>query len=155
MSPPSPRIRHFLTGLLLFLLFHYGLGIVRLATSSGGMENKFSALAREKHLSFLLGQNLYVGLAYALLGLVAVIAILPWWTLWENRCQRRGMWSIARAVALLILVHGFFVLRLSATLADHSREQGGGVGRDDGLPQAAALALTVDGRADAVSFNSF
>ena len=33
--------------------------------------------------------------------------------------------------------------------------QGDGVGRDDGLPQAAALALTVDGRADAVSFNSF
>ncbi len=115
MPPNAPRIRHFLTGLLLFLLFHYGVGIVRLATSSGGMENKFSALAREQHLAFLLGQNLYIGLAYALLGLAAVIAVLPWWTLWENRCERRGPWSIARAVALLWLVHVFFVLRLSAT----------------------------------------
>lgn len=115
MSMPAPRTRHFLTGLFLFLLFHYSMGIVRLATSSGGMENKFNALAREKHFAFLLGQNLYVGLAYALLGLVAIIAILPGWMLWEKRCKKRGLWSIARAIALLSLVHAFFQLRLSAT----------------------------------------
>ncbi len=115
MSASPPRVRHFLTGLLLFLLFHFSSGVIRLATNPRGMDNKFSALAREEHLAFLLGKNLYVGLAYALLGLAAIIFVLPWWSLWEKRCDRRNLWSIARALCLLSVVHLFFVLRLSAT----------------------------------------
>ncbi len=82
---------------------------------SGGMDNKFSTLAREKHLAFLLGQNVYVGLAYLLLGLIAMLILYPAWKQWEKRCSRRGWQSVVRAILLVTLVHGFFILRLSAT----------------------------------------
>lgn len=115
MTLPAPRMRHFVTGLFLFLLYHYGSGILRLTNQSGGMDNKFSALAREKHLWFLLGQNLYVGVAYLLVGLIAAVVLYPAWMIGERKCLRRGWWSALRAFCLAALVHGYFVLRLSAT----------------------------------------
>lgn len=115
MPHPTPRARHFLAGLCLFLLYHYAHGLVRLTSQSSGMENKFSALAREKHLAFLLGQNLYIVIAYAMLGMAAWYLIYPAWSLWERRCKPRAIWSISRALLLLAVVHGFFILRLCST----------------------------------------
>jgi arylsulfatase A-like enzyme len=115
MTLPAPRLRHFVAGLFVFLLYHYGSGIARLMGQSGGMDNKFSALAREKHLAFLLGQNLYVGIAYLVLGLIAAFVLYPVWMAWENRCHRRGWWSASRALCVVTVAHGYFVLRLSAT----------------------------------------
>lgn len=115
MPLPTPRARHFAVGLCLFLLYQYAHGIVRLLTQSTGMENKFSALAREKHLAFLLVQNLYVIIAYLLLALAACVLIHPAWAWWEKRCRKRGVWSVARAIAVITAVHLFFLLRLSST----------------------------------------
>jgi arylsulfatase A-like enzyme len=115
MTRYSPKARPFLLALAIFLLFHYGLGIWRLVTSSGGMENKFSALARDQHLLFLLEKNLYVGIAYLLLGLVAFVILRPFWSMIEQRYQPHRIWSVVRAIVVLTVVHAYFVLRLSAT----------------------------------------
>lgn len=111
----SPRARHFFLAVALFLIGHYVMGLARLTTQSGGMENKFSELAREKHIVFLLGKNLSVGLAYVLLGLMATFVLYPLWRECENRCDRRGAWSVSRALIILTAVHCYFILRLSAT----------------------------------------
>ncbi len=115
MTPAPSNTRHFAIGISIFLLYHYGSGIARLMSQSGGMDNKFSALAREKHLAFLLGQNLYVGLAYLLLGLFGMVVLYPFWKEWERRSKRQGWQSVSRALVVVTVVHGFFVLRLSTT----------------------------------------
>ena len=115
MNEPRQKARPLVVGLILFLLLQYGLGIWRLATSSGSMENKFSALAREQHLLFLLQQNLMVGIAYVLLGIVAFVVLWPYWSVLEQRMKPHRWWSVARGFLLIMLVHGYFVMRLSAT----------------------------------------
>ena len=102
-------------GIAAFLCLEYIRGVVRLATSSGSMDNKFCALAREKHLLFLITENLYAGIAYVLLGLAAFLIVIPLWTAWEKRCRPHAFLSAARAFVITFLLHGFFVLRLLET----------------------------------------
>ena len=102
-------------GTALFLFIHYVLGIIRLATSSTGMENKFSALARDKYMAFLIKENLHAGVAYLILCVLATLCIMPLWYMWEKRCKTHGKWAMSRAFLLTLILHGFCVLRLSQT----------------------------------------
>jgi len=115
MHLPSSRSRAFCYGLVAFLLHQYALGIIRLAFRSGGMDNKFSALAREKHLAFLLGENFYVLLAYALLGAAAWLFLFPCWQWIESRFRPHPLWSALRGLLFFEIIHQFFLLRLSTT----------------------------------------
>ncbi len=115
MENNRKKVRPFVAGLSFFLLLQYALGISRLVNSSGDMDNKFSALAREQHLLFLLQKNLYVGVAYLLLGLVAFVVLWPLWEKLELRFRPHRLWSTLRAFLMVVLVHGYFVIRLSAT----------------------------------------
>ncbi len=115
MENNRQKVRPFVAGLSLFLLLQYALGISRLVNSSGDMDNKFNALAREQHLLFLWQKNLYVGVAYILLGLAAFVVLWPLWEKIEARFRPHRLWSILRAFLIVILVHGYFVMRLSAT----------------------------------------
>ena len=104
-------------GVAVFLALNFGFSLWRLANSSGGMENKFSALARDKYLQFLINQNLLVLVAYAILMVVAVFLVLPMVTTWTTRAasrQSRG-WMLLRSFLLTALIHGFFMLRLART----------------------------------------
>lgn len=105
------------SGVGLFLVLNFGYSLWRLATSSGGMENKFSELARDKYLQFLISQNLLVLVAYAILMVAAVFLVLPMVTAWTTRAasrQSRG-WMLLRSLLLTALIHGFFMLRLART----------------------------------------
>lgn len=115
MAAAISRPRAFAQGLVLFLLLQYLTGLARLAFRTGGMDNKFSALAREKHSAFLLGENLYVLLAYVLLALAAWLFLYPCWQWIEARFRPHALWSTARSTLFFALVHEFFLLRLSAT----------------------------------------
>lgn len=115
MQKPLSRARHCLYGVSFFLLCQYLTGLYRLAFSSSGMDNKFSALAREKHLLFLLGENLYALIAYALLGCVAYFLIMPLWQLGERKSKHQALWSILRAFLITWGFHLFCLLRLSRT----------------------------------------
>lgn len=111
----SIRSRTFLIGLIIFLLYQYCHGILRLTLQSGGMDNKFSALAREKYLFFLLAENGYVLLAYLFLALLGWLLIYPCWCWIESFFHPHRVWSTLRCLGLLSLTHQFFVLRLSIT----------------------------------------
>ena len=99
-----------------FLAGLYVWGLWGLAHSRHGMENKFSALAKGKYLSFLIGQNLHVLSAYVVLWAAAVLLIAPvvgWWT---NRSGfRSGRAMAGRAFAASAALHVFFLLRLVQT----------------------------------------
>jgi len=101
-------------GVGLFLLLQFISSLFRLASRSDGMENKFSALARGKYLQFLVGQNLMMLLAYGILGLAAVMLVLPMVTTWTRRAKSdKRRWILLRAFFLTVVIHGYFLLRLA------------------------------------------
>jgi arylsulfatase A-like enzyme len=105
-----------LCGTSLFFLFQYVVALAKLGQTSGGMENKFSALAREKYLGFLIWQNLQVLLAYAILAVLFAVALRPFVSGLCGRFPIRAAWGkVLMAFAGSFAAHGFFVLRLVET----------------------------------------
>ncbi len=106
-----------LTGTSIFLALQYGIALWRLAHSSAEMENKFSALATDKYMGFLVLQNLQMVIAYVVLAVAGAMLIQPFVALWtaaRSRSRtRRGV--ILRTLILSVLLHGFFALRLVKT----------------------------------------
>jgi arylsulfatase A-like enzyme len=116
-SSSAPQRRTLLkgagAGIGLFLAWQYGSALSRLANSTGGMDNKFSKLAREDYLTFLIGQNLLVLVAYALLWISAMLLIVPALSFIVRRSPWRGRGSVfVPAFLLAMLLHGYFMLRL-------------------------------------------
>lgn len=104
------------SGVGLFLVVQFLFSLWRLANSSSGMENKFSALARDKYLTFLIHENLLVLMAYGLLMIVAVVLVLPIVTTWTRRAKSaKRRWILLRSLLITTLIHGYFLLRLSKT----------------------------------------
>jgi len=100
-------------GVLLFLAWHYASALWRLANQSGGMETKFSRLAVDEHRAYLIGQNLLVLVAYAILGVAAWLIVLPAVsTLRRKWASKPGWREVAMAFGCCLLVHGYFMFRL-------------------------------------------
>jgi arylsulfatase A-like enzyme len=100
-------------GIALFLAWLYGRALWSLANSTGGMDNKFSKLAREDYLSFLIGQNLIVLVAYLLLWIAAMFLIVPPLAAIVRRSPWGGRGSILiPAFLLAMLLHEYFLMRL-------------------------------------------
>jgi len=89
------------------------------------MANKFSALARDEHLGFLIRQNLLLLPAYAGLTLAAVFLIRPWLSLAARKRPRLARpWIAALAsFAFTAALHGYFTLRLVKTRPYFLNEQ--------------------------------
>lgn len=108
-----------------FLALQFGIALVRLNESSGAMANKFSALARDEHLGFLIRQNLLMLAAYVLLAVAAALLIRPWTALaarrWPVLLRRWPL--IAAGFGLTAALHGFFTLRLMKTRPYFLNEQ--------------------------------
>ncbi len=103
-------------GVLAFLTIQYAAALWRLGHSSGAMMNKFSALAKDQYLGFLIRENLLMLVAYALLGMVAVLLVQPVVTFWTRRAKRRGPVAMAlRAFLITAVLHGYCTLRLVDT----------------------------------------
>lgn len=105
-----------LAGVVAFLAIQYGIALWHLADSSGGMMNKFSALARDQYLGFLIKQNLLMVVGYVLLALAATLLAQPLVTFWTRRSKYQTPLAIAlRGFAIAALMHGYFTLRLVKT----------------------------------------
>ncbi|MCU0777575.1 MAG: sulfatase [Akkermansiaceae bacterium] len=103
-------------GVAAFLVLQYALALWKLGQSSGGMMNKFSALAREQYLGFLVMQNLWMLAAYVLLGIGAFLLARPVVDGWTRRSPRRGHAMVMlRGFTVAAVLHGFFTLRLAQT----------------------------------------
>lgn len=115
-SAPAAGFTPVLLGASLFLAFQYGVALWTLAHSSGEMANKFSALARDKYLGFLVSQNLQMLVAYVVLAAAAAILIQPFAALLTRRSKYRSRRAIMlRGFAITALVHGYFTVRLVDT----------------------------------------
>ena len=115
-SRPSACFLKVLLGTITFLSYQYLIALWNLTAASGEMKNKFSALAREKHLGFLILQNLQMIMAYAVLAVAAAILIQPWVDWWSSRSTRKSTQAIIlRSLAIAALLHGYFMLRLAKT----------------------------------------
>ncbi|MGB0291071.1 MAG: sulfatase-like hydrolase/transferase, partial [Luteolibacter sp.] len=102
-----------LTGVTVFLAAQYGFSLWKLARSSNEMANKFSALAREKHLMFLILQNLWMLVAYIILALAGAIILQPFIHHWTARSRRISIiWVMGRTFLGAMALHMFFTLRL-------------------------------------------
>lgn len=118
-TPPRTLLVRFsaaLTGSSIFLAMQYGLALWNLANSSGGMENKFSALARDQYMGFLVSQNLQMLLAYAVLAVAAAVIVQPFangWTHYSNHRKKPAI--LLRCFLLSAAIHGYFTLRLVKT----------------------------------------
>lgn len=105
-----------LCGAGIFLTIQFALGIWRLSESSGAMMNKFSSLARDQYLGFLVLQNLLILAAYAILALAAMLLLQPLVSLWTRCSKHRCFGAMAlRSFLLTALLHGYFTLRLAQT----------------------------------------
>lgn len=80
------------------------------------MMNKFSALARDQYLGFLIRENLLMLVAYAVLAIAAAILAQPVVAFWTSRSRHRGARAIfLRGFAVATVIHGFCTLRLMKT----------------------------------------
>ena len=103
-----------MSGVVLFLAWQYGLALWNLAQSSGGMDNKFSALARDQHLGFLIRQNLLMLAAYAVLAFFGTLLARPLVVLWTRRSRfQKTPAIILRATCVAAAFHGYCMLRLA------------------------------------------
>jgi arylsulfatase A-like enzyme len=113
---PAAGFLPVLLGAALFLAYEYGAALLKLTQTSGEMANKFSALARDKHLGFLVLENLQMLVAYVALTLAAAILIQPFVVLWTASSKFKKLPAILlRSLGLTALLHGFFTLRLVVT----------------------------------------
>jgi arylsulfatase A-like enzyme len=115
-SKATVKFSSVLVGATIFFIFQYLVAIWRLTTSSSGMENKFSALARQDYMGFLISQNLQMILAYVVLALGAAILLQPyvsWWMRKSTRMKKRTV--ILLSLGFTVLAHGYVTLRLVDT----------------------------------------
>lgn len=80
------------------------------------MKNKFSALAKDEYMDFLIMQNLYVLLGYAILAILFTIVLCPLVDLALRKKPVRIWWmDVLAGLSGGFLIHGFFTLRLVKT----------------------------------------
>jgi arylsulfatase A-like enzyme len=104
------------SGAWIFCLFQYCLALAKLGQSSSAMENKFSALARDKYMGFLIWQNVQVLIAYVVLAVVFALVLQPFVSrLCRRFAIRKKRWRLLAVVAGAFLIHSYFTLRLVDT----------------------------------------
>lgn len=105
-----------LAGAAIFLIYQYALALWNLSHSSSGMENKFSALAKNEYMGFLVLQNLQMILAYVLLAMIGALIVQPFVDSWTRHSPyQKTLAVVLRSLSLVALIHGYFTLRLVDT----------------------------------------
>ncbi len=114
-----PRVAHYryvLLGSTLFLAYQYAISLWKLTHSSQAMENKFSALAKNEYMGFLIAQNLHMLFGYGLLAIIAALLAQPVADFWSRRSNYQGPIPVVfRSLTLTALVHAYCTLRLVKT----------------------------------------
>lgn len=117
MESLRPRFLPVLGGVCLFFVFQFVVALGKLSGTSGSMANKFSALAQDKYMGFLVLQNLFVLTGYLILAVCFSLVLCPLLALLmrKRKFRRPRLVTIVSALAGSFLIHGFFTLRLVKT----------------------------------------
>jgi arylsulfatase A-like enzyme len=115
----KPRFLPVLAGAGCFAVCQFAWGVWRLVAMTGGMENRFSRLAREEHLGFVAWENIRLLPAYAILTLLAALLVFPMVGL-LSRLRRpwdgsRTRVTVIGSFLLTALLHFHFLLQLVRT----------------------------------------
>jgi arylsulfatase A-like enzyme len=118
-KPPSPILARFLpvlSGAAIFLIYQYALALWNLSHTSSGMENKFSALAKNEYMGFLILQNLQMIVAYLVLAVLGTLIVQPFVNEWtRHSLYQKPAAIILRSLIIITIIHGYFTLRLVDT----------------------------------------
>ena len=100
----------------LFFGAQFLLGLWRLGRTSGDMDNKFSRIARDEYLGFLVLQNLHAAAAYLVVAIAAAWLLQPFVAALPRRALAGTRWRVvAMGCGFAVMLHGWFVLRLVET----------------------------------------
>lgn len=111
-----PYVLGIIGGVGLFFVFQYVTALMRLSGGSGAMKNKFSVLAQDKYMGFLIMQNFYVLLGYVILAILFTLVLCPLVDLVLKKIPSRTWWmNVLAGLVGSFLIHGFFTLRLVKT----------------------------------------
>lgn len=103
-------------GIGLFLAFQYASSLWQLASRTGGMDSKFSQVAVDDYRGFLISQNLFVLMAYVIVGLVAWVVLVPLLSSLASRWSTHRPWkTVGVSVIACAFLHGYFMFRLVDT----------------------------------------
>jgi len=108
-SRPAARFLPVLAGVSIFLAHQFYSSVRRLMESATAMDNKFSSIAREDFMGFLVGQNALMLIAYVLLAIAGALLLQPVVSWIAGKVRVRGPWLvIAVAWLLAMLLHDYY-----------------------------------------------
>lgn len=110
---PAHRLLAVAAGVSLFFAFQFAVSLWKLIHQTGGMQNKFSSLAQEKHLGFLIGENLRLIPAYLILIAATTLLVQPALSAFVRQPRwHRPLATVALALTATWIINGYFNLRL-------------------------------------------
>jgi arylsulfatase A-like enzyme len=119
ISPGSPRLpaARFLPvlgGISIFLAYQFYRSVERLTNRAGAMDTKFSAIAKEDFMGFLVGQNALMLIAYGILAVLGALLLQPFLSWVCGKLGIRRWWAVViLAWGLTVLLHDhYFTVRM-------------------------------------------
>ena len=110
---PSARFLPVLAGVSIFLIYQYVTAILRLTNSAQEMDNKFSTIARDQFMGFLIGQNALMLIAYVILAFVGAFLIQPFVSWIVGRVKwKHALIVVFCAWGIAWWAHSYSILRL-------------------------------------------
>ncbi|HVJ46170.1 MAG TPA: hypothetical protein VM511_07280, partial [Luteolibacter sp.] len=110
---PAARFLPVLGGVSLFLVHQFAVAVWNLTHRADAMDNKFSKIAKEDFMGFLVGQNALMLIAYVILAVAGAFLLQPFVS-WITGKIRFHRWWITMGIAwgLARLTNSFFIARM-------------------------------------------
>jgi arylsulfatase A-like enzyme len=122
----TARFLPVLSGVSLFLLHQFIAAVWRLTHRAEAMDNKFSKIAKDDFMGFLIGQNALMLIAYVILGIAGAFLLQPFVTWIAPKIRIRKWWVVpAVAWGLAWLTHHYFLARMIESRPYFMPEAGG------------------------------
>jgi arylsulfatase A-like enzyme len=105
----AARFLPVLGGISVFLAYQFFMSVARLTNRAGAMDTKFSAIAKEDFMGFLIGQNALMLIAYFILAILGTLLLQPIASWISGKLRLRSPWMVAGIAWLLALIlHEFY-----------------------------------------------
>ncbi|RYD36762.1 MAG: hypothetical protein EOP87_04875 [Verrucomicrobiaceae bacterium] len=108
-SGPTARFLPVLAGVSIFLLYQFHQAIGRLTNRADAMDTKFSSIAKNDFMGFLIGQNALMLMAYVILAVAGALLFQPFLSWFAGKLKLRNQWLVmAVAGGLALYLHEYY-----------------------------------------------